>query len=454
MTHHSMGHPNLIVIALLPVLLLLLDEILIRQRWRARTAGLALGLVAAAQYSISSELLADAVMLAVVGIPALALWRSELVRERVKYVARALAWSLLAFLVLVGYPIWMVLAGPGHLTGPLVSLAAADKYRSDLLGAVLPTRVELLSLGSLGAQGSRFAVNLAENATYIGVPLLALVAGLTIAFRRDTRLRFASLAALSCYVVSLGSTLDINGDATSLALPYRILEHIPLLDSALAVRFSVFGYLFVALALALGLDHLSRKRELARPPLVAGLLGVVALVPLVPRTLPLAARSYAVPAFFSSAHALDTIPSGSPILVYPYSTDGYLSYSVLWQAVAAFRFKLTSGDVTYRGPHGGAAPEGPPLNPPLLENLLLYAFDGRDAAEARGNLALRPGSLAQIRLALARYHFTTVVAAPVGDHPSVVVATLTRALRRAPIRREGVLVWYGVQHDLRAIGAT
>ena len=483
MSAHSNGHPNLIFIALLPVLLLLLDEILVRQRWRARTVGLALGIVAAIQYGVSSELLADAVVLSAVGVPALALWKRELVRDRAGYTLRAVAWSLLPFVGLAGYPIWMVLAGPGRLAGPIMSLTAIAKYRSDLLGAILPTRVELISLGSLGAQGSLFAINLAENATYIGAPLLAFLVWATMRFRRDARLVFASVAALACYLVSLGSTLNINGHPTGLPLPYRILAHIPELDGALAIRFFVFGYLFIALALALGLDHLSGRRspdgsevpsgpvtgragfpsrqgQFAAPAL-AGFLGVAVLVPLIPRTLlPLgdqwphprpAVPSYAVPAFFSSARALDRIPTGSPVLIYPYSTYGTVSYSILWQAVAAFRFKLTSGDVTYPGANGAGVVEGPPLKPPVLENLLLNAFDGRASSDATPSLSRRP-SLAQVRHALVRYHFSTVIAVPVGADPGAVIAAITGALNRPPARRDGVFVWYGVQRDLRELG--
>lgn len=480
MSAHSNGHPNLIAIALLPVLLLLLDEILIRQRLRTRTAGLTLGVVAALQYGISSELLADAVVLAVVGVAALALWRRDLVRERVAYVVRAVAWSLVPFVLLAGYPIWMVLAGPEHLTGPIKSLASIDRARSDLLGAFLPTRAELISLGPIGALGSRFGVNLAEDATYVGLPLLGFLVGVTTVFRRDRRLVFASLAALACYVLSLGSTLNVDGHDTGFPLPYRILEHIPQLDGALAIRFFVFGYMFMALALALGLDHVasnrapgrggayaapdagagrdSRSGRWPRASWLAGCLGIAVLVPFIPRTLlPLREQlphmrpipsSYAVPAFFTSARALDGIPRGSPVLIYPYTTR-LVNYSVLWQAVAGFRFKLQDSNATVRNRTGAGVGAGPPLYPPVLENVLRNAFQG--TVRAKSNLPLAPWAVADVRLALARYDFSTVIAAPVGADPSRVVAVLTSALRRPPVRDDGAFVWYGVQDHLRGL---
>lgn len=130
---HSRGHPNLIFVVLLPVLLFLVDEVLVRQRLSARSAGLILGLVAAAQYGISSELLSDAVILTLAALVVLALMYRRQVASHVRHAFTALGWSLVSFVPLVGYPVWMVVWGPGHLTGPIQALGTVDNYRADLL---------------------------------------------------------------------------------------------------------------------------------------------------------------------------------------------------------------------------------------------------------------------------------------------------------------------------------
>jgi hypothetical protein len=484
---HAVGHPNLIFVVLLPVLLLLVDEVVVRQRARPRNAGLLLGIVAAAQYGISSELLADGALLTAVALVLLAiLWRPA-VRQHLRHLARSTAWSLASFVPLAGYPIVMSVAGPRHLTGPVQSLGNLNPLRSDLLGAFVPTSAQLISPGRLGSVGSTFAAsNFAENATYVGVPLVVLVVAVAVAYRRDARLLFMTLMAAITYLVSLGVTLNVYGHVTGVPLPYRILVHLPLLDGATAVRFFAYGYLFLALVLALGLDHLrgtatgssparwgrAREAQVAGPspepatapshrggrrlrPALCLIAGVAVLVPLVPR-LPL--RFYPsnlaavfpsdpVPAYFTGSGE-QAIPNGSLILVYPYSTSGDLDYSVLWQAAGAERFRLTDGDATVPGPDGAGA-GSPELEPPLLEQLLTQAYFGPDPAPTV--LALTPSDLAQVRAALRTYGFSTVVVAPVGRFPDSAVSLVDAALGSKPIWNGGVWVWYGVQSDLRHV---
>jgi hypothetical protein len=454
---HALNHPNLIFVVLLPVLLLLVDEVVVRQRMKPRDAGLLLGIVAAAQYGISSELLADGALLTAAALVLLALLHRPSVREHVPHLARSAAWSLASFVPLAGYPIVMSIVGPRHLSGPVQPLYSVNRLRSDLLGAVLPTRVQLFSFGHLGAVASGFVHrNLAENGTYVGIPLTVFVVAAAVAYRRDSRLVLMALMTAVAYFVSLGITLDVDGHATGVPLPYRVMTHLPLLDGAIAVRFFAFGYLFLALAFALGLDHLrgtlaTHSQGLLGPAL-CGLVAVAALLPLVPR-LPVPERppsprlvdgSYAVPTYFTDGGER-AIPAGSTVLVYPYSTAGFLDYSVLWQAAGAERFRLTSGDASVPGPSGGGGYGSPPLDPPLLEQLLTAAYFGRplppDPLGAR--------NLAVIRDTISDYDFSTVVVAPVGREPRWVVRAMTRVLGRRPARTGGVYVWYGVQHDLR-----
>jgi hypothetical protein len=483
---HAIGHPNLIFVVLLPVLLLLVDEVVVRQEMRARRAGLLLGVVAAAQYGISSELLADAAMLTVAALVLLALLHRSAVRRHAGHVARATAWMLLSFVPLAGYPIAEALFGPQHLTGPVQPLYALDPLRSDLLGALMPTRTQYFSLGHVGAVASGFVHhNIAENATYVGIPMLLLLLVGTIAYRRDSRLMLSSLMVAVAYVVSLGLVLDVDGRDTGIPLPFRLLLHIPVLDGAIAVRFFAFGYLFLALGFALTLDHLrgsapapaagdvpphpSEAPEPSEPrvpaggdgrpwrraplrPLLTGLVGVVALVPLLPRlTLPSSPTSlsqpggsYAVPAYFTDGGE-QAIPAGSPVLVYPYTT-GFFNYQVLWQAAGGMRFRIAGANATVPGP-GGVGVGGDVLQPAFLEVLLRRAYAGPDPAPLLDRLDA--SDMRQVRGALTRYGFSTVIAAPVGRFPGEIVSYLTTVLGRPPTLSGGVYVWYGVQQDLR-----
>jgi hypothetical protein len=460
MMAHINGHPNLIFMPFLPLLLLLGHEIVVRQQMRPRTAGLLLGLVAAAQFGVSTEILADAALMSVVAIVFLAAAHHRTVRARVPYALRGVGWGLVVFVPIVAYPVWMDIDGPGHLTGPAQPLFAINPLRSDLLGAVFPTRNELFSLGHLGVTGSSFvAHNLVENATYIGVPLLLLLACAVVAYRRDAVLVLACALVLFCYIASLGIYLNVNGRSTGFEMPFRILLHLPLLNSAIAERFFAIGYLFLALGLAAALSNLRASLSRRNTPRFAAdfgclLLGVAVLVPLIPR-LPIGTRppkpsvilgSYAVPPYFSGGGE-DSIPDGSVILVYPYSTDGFLNYSILWQAIGGERFRLTDGDATIKAPDGVGDSASPQLEPPELENLLDEAYFGRVVTPTVDNLGLR--AVAEMRHALRHYGFSTVVVDPVGTDPSAVVEGMALLLGRSPERSGGVYVWYGVQQDLR-----
>ena len=465
-------HLDLAFVPLFPVMLLLVDEILVRRRLPPRRAGLLLGGAAALQYGISSELLADAAIVGAVAAAALAVVYRQHVRAVVPHAARALGWALALFVPLVAYPVYLVLAGPQHLSGPVRLTSRLLPLRADLASGVVPTAGQLLSFWHLGAIGSGFVTgNPAENAAYVGLPLLGLLGWVTVRHRHETLLRWAVVLAAVSYVLSLGSTLTVWGHSTGVPLPDQAFLHLPLFQSIIAVRFFLFGYLFLALALAVGLERL--RGELAggggrgRAGGLCAVVTAIALVPLLPHvpfhrlpTGPQPFDSRAVPSFFTSGTAQRGIPPGSPVIVYPFSdpepTAGLVNYPVLWQAMGGERFVLLDGDATRPGPDGVGTERVPPLQPFALERILLDAYFGLGARFGPTPLTTRRPpvldrrTIAAIRTALRRYRISTVIADPVGRDPALVIDALTAALHRPAEFRGGVDVWYGVQRDLAA----
>ena len=78
----SLGHLHLIVAIFPPLVLVLLDDLLVRRRSPLRT-GLLLGLAAAAQFFIGSELLTTTVIVAALGLVVLAIEHRGLIRVSV-----------------------------------------------------------------------------------------------------------------------------------------------------------------------------------------------------------------------------------------------------------------------------------------------------------------------------------------------------------------------------------
>jgi hypothetical protein len=471
-------HLDLAFVPLVPVLLLLYDEILVRRRMGARRAGLLLGTVAALQYGTSSELLVDAAIVAAAATVLLAAANRHAVGAAAAHAVRAIGWAAVVFVPLVAYPVYMVLAGPEHLSGPVRLASRLTPLRADLASAVTPTTGQFLSLGHLGTIGAGFVTgNPAENAAYVGVPLLLVLGWLTVRYRHDARLCWAVGLAGVAYVLALGPSLTAGGHATGVPLPDQAFVHLPLLDSVITVRFFLFGYLFLALALAIGLDRLSADlrsgvgaRRVAWHAPASALVAAVALFPLVPR-LPyhgLATgngpfESRAVPTFFTDGGETG-IPPGSQVLVYPFSdpdpTAGVVNYPVLWQAAGGERFVLLDGDATRPASDGVGTERVPPLVPFTLEQVLLDAYFGLGASFGPTPLTtaqapvLDAATVAAVRTALRSYRISTVVADLVGHDPALVVDTITTALQQPPERSGGVDVWYRVQQDLSGLHPT
>ena len=106
---------------LLPLILAVLDEILIRQRHGALGAGVLLGLLFFGQFFLSSEMLAIVAVVVVICVVALVvaalIGDRHGVRARAPHAVKALTVALGVGLVLLAWPVWFALEGPAHLSG-------------------------------------------------------------------------------------------------------------------------------------------------------------------------------------------------------------------------------------------------------------------------------------------------------------------------------------------------
>jgi len=91
MRAHSAGHVNLMLVFLPPVLLLLLDNIVVRQRRTPLRDGALLGLVAACQLLINEEVLGTTALAGALLVVVLAAGHRHQVRSHLPYAARAIA---------------------------------------------------------------------------------------------------------------------------------------------------------------------------------------------------------------------------------------------------------------------------------------------------------------------------------------------------------------------------
>jgi hypothetical protein len=410
-------HAQIFVAVFPPLLVLFLDEILVRQRRRAWLIGGLLGLAAAAQLLTGTELLAISVVMCIPALITLAVVFRARLRERAGYALHAAAAALAVFAVLAGYPLYFALLGPQRVSGAL----QGDVFVARPASFVIPSALQLL--------GGRTAVF--DSSVYIGVPLLILAIGVT-AWMRHRPAVVAAAVTLGCaMILSLGAHLWIQGAATGIRLPWLIATKLPIIDSLLPVRLMVAGYLALAVIVAVLLD---RVLEASRRWRIAGLAAVlVAVIPLVP-TLPIQSSRLDIPAFFTDGSA-QRLPATGSVLMTPYGKNSMDYPPELWEAMSDLAFKTQLGIVYTPIPHGSLI--GP--DPDALGQELKSVGDLGVPAPGSLSTSQRAAYLADLRA----HDVTTVIVGPSAGAAQV-VRLMTELLGTPGTATGGVTVWYGV----------
>ncbi|MHB1885866.1 MAG: hypothetical protein ACYCVV_12825, partial [Acidimicrobiales bacterium] len=469
MVGQSQSHLFLVFLPLPPIMMALLDELVMRRRHIVRN-GILLGVVVAAQLMISPEILAIMLLAAVCGLVVLAIRRRRAALERSRDLLRGALSAGLTFIVLAAYPIWVYFRGPFHVSGPPHPVSALDQYHSYPASLIYPTSLQRFGLGSWLAKGMVLVQkNGVEHTTYIGIPLLVLLAFICIRCRRVGQVQLFTLVALGGWVITLGPGKG------SIKLPYALLMRLPLISGALDLRYSSVMYLGIAVVLAVGLDRLRsegvltglRGRAATAPPPTGSLaaaqlptaprlgtalgclaIAAVALLPLLP-ALPYQSTFAGVPALFTAPNS--PLVPGSVVLSYPLpvSYGGPNDQALLWQSAASMRFKLIGFRGSVAGPTGKPVRGAALLLPPYeAEQVLVWALYGKpsppppnDAATARA-----------IQIFLNTYDVGAVTVVPSGPGTASVLAYYSAALRVPPVEFAGSYIWPDVQGDLRRLG--
>jgi hypothetical protein len=468
-------------LALFPLMLGCLDELLVRQQRRPVPVGIALAVLIVVEFFVSTELLLIAAMSAVAGVVLLVLYRAVSDRadlaRRARRAAPGLAVAVGLAVVVLAYPFWFALAGPAHLSGqiwPGIPIIGGLTPRSFVDPGYATQGGFLLDLG--GYFGKAL-----PSAGYLGWGLLAVaVAGLVV-WRRDRRLWF--FAALTVVTAALSF-----GVRKHHWVPWQIFSHQPVLVNVIEQRFMAVTTLALAVMLAVVVDrtrHVSptwparrprgrhaaptasaaspggipghgrteatgpaRPATTARParvgrvvPILAAVaVAAVALVPIVwvvaPK-LPFTARPVTLPQWYTSE--APTLPPGQVLLAYPAPFSGIQS-AMAWQAVAGMGFAQAGGG----GPQGVANRAGP--EKAGFEVLTSLGFGLTTPPSGT------PAQLAAVRQALRGWGVTMVVipqqpgvpAMLRGRDPVYAAAFMTAALGVEPTFQAGAWVWSDV----------
>ena len=244
-----------------PLILLCLDELLIRQRRRPLAVGIGLGLLITLQFFIGTEVLLITAVMAAVGLVLVvvyAAWRHpDLLRERVRFAAVGLAAGAVTSAVLLAYPAWFALAGPAHYAGtvwPRTGPLNVVGLRSTSVGYFFSPwpAAHVASLSSLYHQLGGYQGPVLSN-QYFGIGVwIVVIGGLTV-WHRDRRLWLFGAITVASVVFSLGALKH-----------WGPLAHLPLLENIVPYRFVLITYLAVAVMVALIVQtHVSGRERLS-----------------------------------------------------------------------------------------------------------------------------------------------------------------------------------------------
>jgi hypothetical protein len=396
------GHLHMTLVFGVPLAALLVVKRLRGELSRRRFV-VALTLVLTFQFLFSTEIFFTLCLVALL-FAALAWWRLVELRAALQATVREVAYAAVGTLVLLSpYLVHAFLVAGA----PKRAIQSPTEFGADVLNLVVPTRRIWLRPSFAASVQEHFRGNGVEQTAYLGVPLLALV----LLFLWQSRKRRAdsvlALGAVVVFVLACGPYVRAYGRVIALG-PWWLLAKLPVTESALPVRMTLYVALAVGIMLAL---WLARSRSPWR--WATALLAIAVAFPNPSRAL--WTSTVPRPSFFAENRFAAYLHPDERVLVFPY---GPVGWSMLWQAEAHLRFQLVGGYL------------GPRTTPRERRWYALYhGFAGGP---------LPPHAGARFRTFLAAHRVRWVIVAP-GAKPKV--ARLVGALGVAPVRDHDALLY-------------
>ena len=429
MAHSRGGHLSFTWLLLLPIIMMLVEDLLWRAPRPLWPQAPLLGVVVALQLLISSEALLILSFGCVGMVLVLAVSNPRATRQRLRVLIPAGAVALGVASLLSALPLVEQFTGPGVVRRP-VGLGARGGTPAMLVSA--PSTL-LFHTGN-GPTGHLGPV---ENGLYIGWPLLIAIAAAAVLLVRRPGVVAAALAVLVSAALQMRvSNWHVGG--RSVPAPFRLLR------AAVAVtrniepsRFATVMWLAIAWLFAVAVDAAVTKvratNQHPRWALLPFVAAALVLLPLVPGRVTPVPRVVRTPSLFTtSLRAI--IPKGSTVMIAPMATVGD-NAAQFWQVKAGMRFRQIGGYMLH-----GVGPSGAPSYYPsaqMLTTLFRISEERPYAGKVTG--AMLDGARSELRAA----HASLFIVGPVlhtGESRLLAIAEML--LQRPPDRRVGgVSIW-------------
>ena len=172
------GHLFLVFGAIPPLVVLILDRTIRTRTGSPWWGGAALGVCLAIEFYISTETFASVMVVLGLAIAVLGVWAlvTRLKLVGIGDIAKVALSGIVVVLALTSYGVWIAIAGPQHIVGPVQPASVITDLTTDPLGTVVPTHNQYLTFGHAALGNSLVAVRranrgivfeaIAENGTY------------------------------------------------------------------------------------------------------------------------------------------------------------------------------------------------------------------------------------------------------------------------------------------------
>jgi hypothetical protein len=340
---HMMGHLNLEMIWLIPIILLLCaartETALTRCEFTILTA-----LALLCQLGLSLEILASACLF--LSITWLVLMACSNSTGRWRLAMTGLEFlAAFGLMVAAGAPLFYYLIKgisdvPAQLNDPSV-------FSTDPLNFIVPTAISRLGSTEFSGVSATFTGALPGQGAYLGIPLIAIMVLGMVSARRSRAGRALMLMTVLAAVFSLGPWLHWGATRTDVALPWALLSRLPVMGNMLPNRFSMYVALGAALASAGWLAAASGRSRLIRFAIAVG-----AVFTLWPNAVIFPWTMVPEVAFFDPGNIRNVLGAGKNVLILPFGADGA---GALWQVQSGMAFTQTGGYLGYIPRHEAAS---------------------------------------------------------------------------------------------------
>ena len=159
---------------------------------------------------------------------------------------------------------------------------------------------------------------------------------------RNLAARSAAIAGLVLLIMSMGPELRVGGWDTGVPLPFALVAHVPIIDLVSVTRFAMVPATIIGVLLALAMD---RSGDPSRPRREIGVLArllVLAIVPVLPKPLPVVAAD-PLPPFIAQQMWRDYVPADRTLVTVPMPEVTTGRAGMRWFALSGLDFRVPRG---------------------------------------------------------------------------------------------------------------